>query len=87
MSEVVCAFVRPEGWDKFSDASVQGSNGSGGELSQLRFEFAERHLDRIEVRRVFGQIPKCRPLGLYGFANTADFVNRKIVHDDDVISP
>jgi len=85
--EVVCTFARPEGWDKFSDASMQGSNGSGGELSQLRFEFAERHLDRIEVRGVFGQIPKCRPLGLYGFANTADLVNRKIVHDDDVIPP
>ena len=52
MSEVVATFCTTDGWHERADPAAQATNSPLGDLSQEGFEFAERHLDRIKVRRV-----------------------------------
>src|SRR5262249_376616 len=56
MSEVVATFCTTDGWRERADPAAQATNSPLGDLSQEGFEFAERHLDRIKVRRVLRQI-------------------------------
>jgi hypothetical protein len=55
MSEVVATFCTTDSWHERADPAAQATNS----LSQAGFEFAERHLDRIKVRRVLRQISVC----------------------------
>jgi hypothetical protein len=50
-----------------------------------RYDFAERHLDRIEVGRVFGQIAKRRAARFDRLANSDSLVGREIVDHDDIL--
>jgi hypothetical protein len=56
MPEIVGSFAGREGRCESADAAAQARNGPLGSLAQAGLELAERHLDRIEVGRVFGQI-------------------------------
>src|SRR5271165_6516309 len=64
MSKVVGAFLGVEGRHERTNSSVQARNSPLGSLAQICFEFAERHLDWIEVRRILRQVAKCRPRSL-----------------------
>ena len=57
MPEVVCGLAGAERGNEPTDAAAQSRDGSLGELAKQSFEFAERHLDRVQVGRIFGQIP------------------------------
>jgi hypothetical protein len=50
---------------------------------QVGLELAERHLDRVQIRRVFGQIAKHRTARFDRLADTGGLVRRKIVDHDD----
>src|ERR1700730_19252011 len=50
----------------------------------MRFEFAERHLDRIEVRRILGEVTTLRTGPFNRLGHTGSFVHREAVHHHDV---
>jgi hypothetical protein len=52
----------------------------------MRFEFAERHLDWIEVWRVLRQIAQYCTNRLNRFLHARNLVGRKIVHHDHVVA-
>ena len=56
MSEVTGAFLRAECGHKRADPAGETRNGSFGSFSEMRLEFAEGLLDRVEIRRIFGKI-------------------------------
>src|SRR6266566_268658 len=60
MPEIVGTFLRTELRDERADRSVKAWNGSRCHLAQECLEFAVRHLDGIEVRRIFRQVAQCR---------------------------
>ena len=65
MSEVVGAFLRTEFGGEDTDPARETRNGSLGCFSQMRFEFAKRLLDRIEIwRKYSGKVTRVshRPL-------------------------
>src|SRR5208283_5875495 len=84
MSEVISAFLRTEFGGEGTDPARETRNGSLGCFSQMRFEFAERHLDRIEVRRIFGEVTQFRTGRFNHLAHTGNLVHREAVHHHDV---
>src|SRR5258706_16468400 len=84
MPEVVGTFSRTEAWQERANSSSETRNRSFGGSAQKCLEFAEGHLDEIEVGRVLGQVTKCcaRVLDRLTYART--FVNADIVHHDDI---
>src|SRR5262249_46059807 len=52
MSEVIATFRAANGGYERTDPSTQTTNSSLRDFSQKCFEFAERHLDWVKVRRV-----------------------------------
>src|SRR5258708_2583267 len=50
----------------------------------MRLEFAEGHLDWVEVGRIGRQIKECRTCCFDRLPDAGDFMHREIVHDDDV---
>src|SRR5262249_14318269 len=86
MPEIVECLGRAEASSERTDPATQARNGLLSGLAQVRLEFAERHLDRIQARWVLGQITKRRAHGFDRFAYARNFVCRKIVHDHDVFA-
>src|SRR5271169_6382221 len=60
MPEITGGFAGSEGTREAADPAAQARNCSFCGLAQIGLELAERHLDRVQVRRVFGQIAKHR---------------------------
>src|ERR1700736_2104746 len=87
MTEIVGTFVRAELWDERANCSREARNSSGCGLAEERLEFAVRHLDRIEVRRVFRQVAHCRPRLLNRLPNGGSHVDSAVIHHDDVVAP
>src|SRR5262245_61665794 len=56
MPEVIATFSAADGWYERADPLAQTTNSPLGELSKKGFDFAERHLNRVKVRRVLRQI-------------------------------
>jgi hypothetical protein len=61
MPQVICAFFSAEARQEQADYSVDSRNGSRFDATQKLLEFAICHLDRVEVRGVFRQVPKRCP--------------------------
>ncbi len=58
MREIVAVFPGTGSGHERADAAVQIGYGSLGSLAQECFEFAERHLNRVDVWGIFGQVPE-----------------------------
>lgn len=86
MPEVIGGLARAEAAREGTDAAAQTPDGSLGKLAQKRLELAERYLDRIEIRRVWGQIAEPGAARLDGFAHAGDLVRRQIIHGHDVFA-
>src|SRR5436309_394371 len=56
-------------------------------LSQIGFEFAERQLNWVEVWRVRRQILNCRAASFDCLPHASNFVDRTVVHHNDVTPP
>src|ERR1700757_1673550 len=84
MSEVVRAFVRAEARHEKTYSAAQAALCPRGGFAQIRLEFAEGHLDRIEIGRVLGQISQFCTGGLDRFLDAGDLVGPEIVPDDDI---
>ena len=84
MPEVVPTFSRTEAWQERANSSSETGNRSFGGSAQECFEFAEGHLDGIEVGRVLGQVTKCRARVLDRLTYGRTFVNADIVHHDHI---
>jgi hypothetical protein len=50
----------------------------------MRLEFAERLLDWIEVRRIFGEVTQSRTGRFNQFSHTGNLVHREAIHHHDV---
>ena len=50
----------------------------------MRIEFAERLLDRIEVRRIFGEVTQSRTGRFNQLSRTGNLVHREAIHHHDV---
>jgi hypothetical protein len=55
MPEIISSFAGRQIAREFADAPPKVRYRSLGGLAQIALQFAERHLDRIQVRRIFGQ--------------------------------
>src|ERR1700686_5326658 len=85
MREIVGTFLRGEGGNDQADSTVKSLNCSLSCLAQKLFHFAEGQFDRIEIRRVLGQIPQCCAHGFDRLPNTWSLVSTKIVRDHDIV--
>jgi hypothetical protein len=61
-------------------------DGPGGNLAQESLEFAEGHLDRVQIGGILRQIAKGCSRGLNRLTNAGDFVGSKIIDHHDVVS-
>src|SRR5919197_388189 len=86
MSEVIATFGATDGWHERADLAAQTTNSSLGDPSQKCFEFAERHLDRVKVRRILRQILHCCTSSLDCVLHAMNFVGRKVVYHHDVVA-
>ena len=55
-------------------------------LAQTGLHLAERHLDRVQVGGIFGQIAKRRPARFHGLSDPGGLVRREIVDHHDVVA-
>src|SRR5262249_42994139 len=86
MPEVVARFAGTHSASECTDSPAQSRNCSLPRFAQTCLEFAEWHLDWIQVRRVLRQITKrCTPR-FNRLANTNGLVRGKIVDHDDVVA-
>src|ERR1700752_1549252 len=84
MPEVVGTFTSTEAWQERANGSSEAGDGSFGGFAQKCFEFAEGHLDGVEVGRVLRQVTKCRARVLDRLTYARTFVNADIIHYDDI---
>jgi len=87
MPEIISTFARTDPWDKRANGSREAPNGSRGDLTQERLEFAVRQFDWIKVGRVFWQISQRRMRFLDRLANGGSHVDAAVIHHDDVVAP
>lgn len=87
MSEIVGALLRSKTREEGSDGSVEVRNGPCRNFAKEVFEAAERHLDRIEVRRVFGQIAQHGASLLNGCADRRAHMDGAVIHNDSIVAP
>src|SRR5262245_18376994 len=86
MPEIVGTFLRTELRDERAERSVKAWNGSRCHLEPDCLEFAVRHLDGIEVRRIFRQVAQCRSRFLDSPANARSQMDPAVIHHDDVVA-
>jgi hypothetical protein len=60
MAKEFSAFLRAEIGNDATDPTQEPQNRTLGRLAQMRLEFAEGQLDRVEVRRILRKINQCR---------------------------
>jgi hypothetical protein len=78
MSQEVSAFLRTKSFNNATYPAQQTWNCVLGCLSQMRLQFAEGHLDGVEVGRIGRQINEGRP---HSFDRLLDAGDRIIVDD------
>ena len=86
MPEIVGTFLRTELRDEGADRSVKARDGSRCYFTQECLEFAVRHLDGIEVGRIFRQVTQCRARFFDSPANAGPQMDAAVIHHDDVIA-
>src|ERR1700758_2427275 len=82
--EEISAFLWRESLHDAANSAQQTANGALSCLAQMRLQFAEGHLDGIEVRRVGRQINQCCPRRFDRLSDAGHLVDRQIVHHDNV---
>ena len=73
--------MRAEAGERFAEGVPKPGDGSGGDLSQERFELGEGLLDGIEIGAIGRQVDEHRATSLDRLAYAGNFVAR---HNDDV---
>jgi hypothetical protein len=86
MPEVIATFGASDGWHERADPLAQTTNGPLRELSKKGFDFAERHFNRVKVRRVLRQIPHHCISCFDRVLHARNLVRRKVIHHDDVVA-
>src|SRR5712691_9542485 len=86
MPKIVACFTCGEAWRECADTAAETWDRPFGDLAQKCLQFAEGHLDRVQVRRVFGQIAKCRAARFNRLPDASSLVCRKIVDHDDILA-
>jgi hypothetical protein len=86
VSDVVPTLGRREERERGSSERSDVVEGARSRGTQERFQFRERHLDRIEVRTVGRQKSDLRAGGFDGRAHLWLFVDGEIVEHDDIAS-
>ena len=66
MAKEVPAFLRAEIGNDATDPTQESQNCMLGRLAQMRLEFAEGQLDRVEVRRILRKINERRARCFWG---------------------
>src|SRR2546423_13668791 len=87
MPQVIRAFLSTEARQERANCSVDLRNGSRFGAAQTFFEFAVSHLNRVEVRRIFRQVPERRARRFDDLANARTQMDPTIVDDDNVTAP
>src|SRR3974390_1813292 len=87
MPEVVSTFFSAETRQERANGAAKPGHRSLGQLAQQSLEFAEGHLDWVEVGRVLGQVAKGRPDVLDHLTYAFALVEIDVVHHDDVAAP
>jgi len=82
MNEIVRTLSLAKSRNKRFDAPLQRLCGPLGGFAQICLEFAERHLDRIEIGRVFGQVAQLCADSFDRLSDAGNLVSWKIVHHD-----
>ena len=84
MPEVIGAFLRGERIHQSANPAAEARNGPLSCFPEMGFEFAERLLDRIKVRRIFGKISQHCTGGFNQFSHAGNFVDGEAVHHHGV---
>src|SRR6476659_2965942 len=71
MSEIIGAFLCGEIGNGATDPTPEARNRMLGRLAQMRLEFAEGQLDRVEVRRILRKIISVAPAASIASATPA----------------
>jgi hypothetical protein len=87
VSDVVPTFGRREERERGSSERRDVVEGARSRGTQERFQFRERHLDRIEVGTVGRQKSELGASGFDGRADIGLFVDGEIVEHHDIASP
>jgi len=83
MAKEVSAFLWSEGLNDATDLPHQAWNSVLGGLAQMGLQFAERHLNWVEVGRIGRQILRCCSRRFDRLLDAGDFVYRQVVHRDN----
>src|ERR1700758_2531683 len=86
MPKIVGTFLRTKLRDEGADRSGKARDGSRCYFTQECLEFAVRHLDGIEVGRIFRQVTQCRARFFDSPANAGPQMDTAVIHHDDVIA-
>src|SRR6266852_5166909 len=84
MSQVIATFLGTDGACDLADATAKVVYGSLCGFAQMRFDFAEAILDRVEIGGVLRQITQCCTGRFNRLAHTRYFVRWQIVHNDRI---
>ena len=84
MSQVIATLLGADGAYDLADAAAKPVYGSLCGFAQMRFDFAEAILDRVEIGRVLRQIPQRRIGRFNRLAHPLYFVRRQIIHNNDI---
>ena len=84
MPKVIRAFLSTEAGQERADCSTDTHNGSRFGATQELLELAVGHLDWVEIRGIFRQVPERRADLFDDLANAGTHVGPAIVDDDDV---
>ena len=87
MSEIVGTLARSKAREEGSDGAPEARDGSCRNFAKEILEAAEMHLDRIEIRGVFGQIAQYCARLLDGCADRRAHMDGAVIHDDDIVVP
>jgi len=86
MPDVVCAFIRPEEREGRRHQIADVVEGAWPRGAEERFQFGERHFDRIEVGTIGRKKAQLRARLLNGRAHLGLLVDREIIEHDDIAS-
>src|SRR4029453_15997773 len=86
MIEIVGTFLGAKSWNERANSSVESWNSSRGNLAQELLEFAVRHFNWIEVRRVLWKIAKCRSSFLNRRPNSRTQMDTAVIHRHNVVA-
>ena len=84
MAKEVFAFLRAEIANNATDPTQEPQNRMLGRLAQMRLEFVEGQLDRVEVRGILRKINQRRARCFDRLRNAGDLVGRQMVHQHDL---